>query len=220
MYVMEKIKEQKPKLVSNVEKANSTKGLSLIKLDDLPTDPQARASEIKKLNDQLKAEQLKLSETLKAIKKEETQKAKEEARKAKEEEARKEFEKTKEAAKAEFAQKEPDFLKLEERFLKLKEQYSIERKKMNDLQKIFDAEFNNNRPSTNRPGVIDEIRKCITDASPDGISKPEILNQLIAAFPERSPEAMKKTINAQLPSRIENNNFNCVKMDNGNYKVV
>ncbi len=230
MYVMEKIKEQKPELVSNVEKTDTTQALSLIKLDALPTDLQARALEIKKLNDLLKAEQLNLSNNLKAIKKEEAKKAKEEAKKAKEEakkakeeEARKEFEKRKEDAKAEFAQKEPDFLKLEKRFLLLKDQYDAERKKMTALQKIFDAEFNSNhRLSTgqDRPGVIAEIRKCITGAASNGISKSEILDQLIAAFPERDPEAMKKTINAQLPSRIENDNFHCVKMDNGNYKAI
>jgi hypothetical protein len=221
MYVMEKIKEQKPKLVSNVEKTDTTQALSLIKLDALPTDLQARAEEIKKLNDLLKAEQLNLSNNLKAIKKEEAKKAKEEAKKAKDEEARKEFEKRKEDAKAEFVQKEPDFLKLEKQFLKLKEQYNAEHKKMTALRKIFDDEFNsNNYSSTGRPGVIAEIRKFITGAASDGISKSEILDQLIVAFPERDPEAMKKTINAQLPSRIANEDFQCIKMDNGNYKAI
>jgi hypothetical protein len=66
------------------------------------------------------------------------------------------------------------------------------------------------------PGVIATIAKAIEDAGENGVSKDEILEKLVATFPERDAGAMKKTINVQVPTRISKEKFK-VGSENGRY---
>lgn len=63
------------------------------------------------------------------------------------------------------------------------------------------------------PGVIATIVKGIEDSGTEGITKAEILEKLVVAFPERDPAAMKKTINVQVPSRISKEKFKVTRIE-------
>lgn len=52
------------------------------------------------------------------------------------------------------------------------------------------------------PGVIATIFSLVEKSGKVGVSKEEILNNLIEQFPERAPDGMEKTINVQLPGRM------------------
>ena len=68
------------------------------------------------------------------------------------------------------------------------------------------------------PGVIKTIVSTIKDHGP--ITKEQILEKLVKSFPERDAEAMKKTINVQVPNRInKEQNFQIENTDKG-WKVV
>ena len=68
------------------------------------------------------------------------------------------------------------------------------------------------------PGVIKTIVSTIKDHGP--ITKEQILEKLVKAFPERDAEAMKKTINVQVPNRInKEQDFQIENTDKG-WKVV
>lgn len=66
------------------------------------------------------------------------------------------------------------------------------------------------------PGVIATIATAIEDAGENGISKEEILEKLVTAFPDREADRMKKTINVQVPTRISKEKFK-VRVENGRY---
>ena len=66
------------------------------------------------------------------------------------------------------------------------------------------------------PGIIATIAAAIEEAGENGISKEEILEKLVAAFPEREADRMKKTINIQVPTRISKEKFK-VGVENGRY---
>jgi len=66
------------------------------------------------------------------------------------------------------------------------------------------------------PGVIATIATAIEEAGENGISKEEILEKLVAAFPDREADRMKKTINVQVPTRISKERFK-VGVENGRY---
>ena len=68
------------------------------------------------------------------------------------------------------------------------------------------------------PGVIATIVSMIEKAGKDGVSKEEILNELVAKFPDRAKDSMAKTINVQVPNRISKERFPIVKLENGKYK--
>ncbi len=63
------------------------------------------------------------------------------------------------------------------------------------------------RPAAGKkPGVVAKIVEILRAASKKNpVTKEEVLKQLVAAFPERSPQAMKSTVASQIPSclRIE-----------------
>ena len=68
------------------------------------------------------------------------------------------------------------------------------------------------------PGVIKTIVSTIKEHGP--ITKEQILEKLVKAFPERDAEAMKKTINVQVPNRInKEQDFQIENTDKG-WKVV
>ena len=68
------------------------------------------------------------------------------------------------------------------------------------------------------PGVIKTIVSTIKDHGP--ITKEQILEKLVKAFPERDAESMKKTINVQVPNRInKEQDFQIENTDKG-WKVV
>lgn len=66
------------------------------------------------------------------------------------------------------------------------------------------------------PGVIATIATAIEEAGENGISKDEILEKLVVAFPDREADRMKKTINVQVPARISKEKFK-VGVENGRY---
>ena len=66
-------------------------------------------------------------------------------------------------------------------------------------------------------GVISTIAEIIKQAGKEGITKQEILNELIKKFPDRNAESMKKTINIQVPNRISKEKFPVKKLENGKY---
>lgn len=71
------------------------------------------------------------------------------------------------------------------------------------------------------PGVISTILDLVTNAPKTGVSKDEILAKLVEMFPDRTPEAMKKTINVQLPARMsKERNVKIEKLDTGHFHVV
>lgn len=68
------------------------------------------------------------------------------------------------------------------------------------------------------PGVIKTIVSTIKDHGP--ITKEQILQKLVEAFPERDADAMKRTINVQIPTRInKEQDFQIENTDKG-WKVV
>lgn len=68
------------------------------------------------------------------------------------------------------------------------------------------------------PGIIATIVACIEKAPVKGISKEAILEKLVATFPERDADSMRKTINVQVPARITKERFPVEKLESGNYK--
>jgi len=69
------------------------------------------------------------------------------------------------------------------------------------------------------PGVIKTIKETIKTKGP--ISKAGILQELEKRFPERNPDSMKKTINVQVPTRInKESDFQIVKNEEKEYYVV
>jgi hypothetical protein len=66
------------------------------------------------------------------------------------------------------------------------------------------------------PGVIETIQKCLSEAGKKGISKAEILDKLVALFPDREKVSMEKTINVQLPGRLaKEKGLKIKKLENG-----
>lgn len=59
-------------------------------------------------------------------------------------------------------------------------------------------------------GVIATIAACIENSGKTGVSKEEILEKLVATFPDRDAAGMKKTINIQVSSRISKEKFKVV----------
>lgn len=72
--------------------------------------------------------------------------------------------------------------------------------------------------ATKGPGVISTIVEAIEGAGKEGITKDEILKKLVAVFPERSSESMKKTIWVQVPSRISKEKFKVGVIDGRYFK--
>jgi hypothetical protein len=68
------------------------------------------------------------------------------------------------------------------------------------------------------PGIIATIVACIEKAPVKGISKEAILEKLVATFPERDADSMRKTINVQVPARITKERFPIETLASGNYK--
>ena len=68
------------------------------------------------------------------------------------------------------------------------------------------------------PGVIATIVSLIEEAPKKmGITKPDILVKLTTQFPNRDPKAMEKTINVQVPTRINKERFPVSKTEVGGY---
>ena len=64
-----------------------------------------------------------------------------------------------------------------------------------------------------KPGVIATIAEVMKNST-EGVTKNEIHAALIEAFPERNPEAMFVTINAQIPTRMKKSGYNVVSIKN------
>ncbi|MDD2260686.1 MAG: hypothetical protein PHC31_01045 [Clostridia bacterium] len=69
-------------------------------------------------------------------------------------------------------------------------------------------------------GVIATIIDCIETAGKKGVSKEDILQVLIADFPDRDEKSMKNTINVQVPGRITKEKFPVTTLENGNYRII
>ncbi len=68
------------------------------------------------------------------------------------------------------------------------------------------------------PGVIATIISLIEDSGKKGVTKEEILNALVEAFPDKKGESMKNTINVQVPNRINKERFPLEKIDGDRYR--
>lgn len=68
------------------------------------------------------------------------------------------------------------------------------------------------------PGVIKSIVAAIKDDGP--ITKEEILDKLVKLFPDRDAEAMKKTINVQVPNRINKEQDFTIENSDKGWKVA
>ncbi len=69
-------------------------------------------------------------------------------------------------------------------------------------------------------GVIATIASSIADAGQKGVSKKDLLEILVEAFPERDPKAMKNTISVQVPGRISRERFELEETKNGKFRKV
>lgn len=67
-------------------------------------------------------------------------------------------------------------------------------------------------------GVIVLIVKTIEDAGKKGVSKDEILEVLVKAFPNRERKSLKSTISVQVPNRITKEKFPVEKTKEGKYR--
>ena len=69
------------------------------------------------------------------------------------------------------------------------------------------------------PGVIATIIDCLKKAKKSSpVSKDDILEVLVETFPERTADAMLKTINTQVPGRLKSEKgLNIIKVDGGYY---
>ena len=63
-----------------------------------------------------------------------------------------------------------------------------------------------------KSGVIASIAEMIEKAGEKGITKEEILTNLVKRFPERQEKSMKNTINVQVPNRIDREKFKVEKV--------
>jgi sugar-specific transcriptional regulator TrmB len=74
-------------------------------------------------------------------------------------------------------------------------------------------------PKQSGPGVIATIVSCIEGAGKKGISKDEILAELVKAFPDKDANSMKSTINVQVPARISKERFKVENKDGKYFKA-
>ena len=70
------------------------------------------------------------------------------------------------------------------------------------------------------PRVISTIVSLIEKAGQKGISKEVLLKVLEETFPERTADAMKNTINVQVPGRISREKFELEKTKDGKFRKV
>ena len=68
-----------------------------------------------------------------------------------------------------------------------------------------------------KQGVIATIIESLTKATKTKpVTKDQILAKLVKQFPDRSPDAMKTTINCQVPRRLQNDKeLKVLQNDNG-----
>ena len=67
-------------------------------------------------------------------------------------------------------------------------------------------------------GVVKSIVELIEKSGQKGISKEEILEELIKRFPDRQPTSMKNTINVQVPTRISKERFPLEKTPDNKFR--
>jgi hypothetical protein len=67
-------------------------------------------------------------------------------------------------------------------------------------------------------GVIKSIIELIEKSGQKGISKEQILEELIKRFPDRQPTSMKNTINVQVPTRISKERFPLEKTPDNKFR--
>jgi hypothetical protein len=70
------------------------------------------------------------------------------------------------------------------------------------------------------PGVISTIFDLVKNSGKTGISKADILSELIKLFPDRTSDGMEKTIQVQLPSRMsKERDVKIEKTEDGKYLI-
>lgn len=63
------------------------------------------------------------------------------------------------------------------------------------------------------PGVVETIVTMIIDAGKEGVTKADILKELVKKFPDRKAEGMKRTVNLHVPSCITRERFDVEKIE-------
>jgi len=100
---------------------------------------------------------------------------------------------------------------------------SKEKKRLEAAKKAATAKVEENKKlaaerKQRKPGVIAAIIDVINTKGP--ITKAGILEELTTRFPDRKPESMKKTINCQVPSFINQRQpFRVKKNDNNEWTI-
>ena len=92
----------------------------------------------------------------------------------------------------------------------------LEKEEVDEVKEVKDVEEKvtekiaikkkESKKDTPKKGVINTIVELIENTK-KGISREDILAELIIRFPDRSPESMEKTIRVQVPSRINKERF-------------
>ena len=101
-------------------------------------------------------------------------------------------------------------------------------KKVEDLQAALSAarsELRKLKGGKDRkesgPGVIATILTLVRDSGKSGITKDQMLDKLVEMFPDRAKEGMSKTINVQLPGRMnKEKGVNIKKTEKGAFYIT
>lgn len=91
--------------------------------------------------------------------------------------------------------------------------------KKDAVKKDAPAKKEKKEPKQSGPGVIATIVACIEGAGKKGVSKEEILAELIKVFPDKDANSMKSTINVQVPARISKERFKVENKDGKYFKA-
>lgn len=86
------------------------------------------------------------------------------------------------------------------------------------VEKKAKGEKKSNTSAEKKPGVIATIAYMLENSGRRGVSKEEILEALVIAFPDNAEKSMKNTINVQVPSRISKEKFQVVHLKSGRYR--
>lgn len=68
-----------------------------------------------------------------------------------------------------------------------------------------------------KPGIIASIVEMVEKSGKKGVTKAEILDELIKRFPDRSEDSMRNTINVQVPARVNKEKFPVKKLEGDRY---
>ena len=149
-------------------------------------------------------------------------KAADEAKLKEKEAAEKEAAAKKAEAEAKIGAAEKAHAKLEEAYREIKAKYDSSLVELKALRLALNpkaAKKGTGKRASKGTGVIASIAQLIEE-SKSGITKEEILENLIVRFPENDPDSMMGTIKAQVPYRINKERFLIEKDSEGRWHKI